>query len=176
MGCFMSSKLKKVSILLTMVLTVSIIGLGRISAYSNYEGNETVNCGNNFLTDIPSVLPKILNIVYVALQIAVPVILVIMGSIDLFKAITAGKDDEIKKSQQTFVKRLIVAMIVFFVFAIVRLVISFVGDGNSIKIINCADCLINNDCGKKSDSSKSKKSTTTKKSNSSSKTTKSSKK
>lgn len=152
----MSNKLKKISILLTMVLTVSIIGVGSVAAYSNYD-NSTVSCGGNLLTGIPTALPKVLNIVYVALQIAVPVLLVILGMVDLFKAVTSGKDDDMKKNQQMFVKRLVVAAIVFFVFAIVRFIISFFGDSNnSANIMDCADCLINNNCN--STSKKSNKS------------------
>lgn len=145
----MLKKIKKANILLTMILSVSIISLGitTVQAYENYT-YETISCGGGYLTGIPTTLPKILNIVYVALQIAVPVILVILGSLDLFKAITAGKDDEIKKGQQTFIKRLIVAVIIFFSFAIVKFVISFVDDRNSTKILNCADCLLNNNCTK----------------------------
>lgn len=143
----MSNKFKKISILLTMIICVSIINLGNVYAqtYSNYE-EETVSCGSGLLTGIPSKLPQILKVVYMALQIAVPVILVILGSIDLFKSITAGKDDEMKKGQQTFIKRLIAAAIVFFVFVIVKLVITFVGDDNSNRVMNCAKCLLNNSC------------------------------
>ena len=43
-----------------------------------------------------------------------------------------------------FIKRLVSALIIFFVFAIVKLVISLVADDT--KIMDCADCLINNDC------------------------------
>ena len=43
--------------------------------------------------------------------------------IDFAKAITAGKEDEIKKAQSVIVKRLIVGVIVFFIFVIVKLVV-----------------------------------------------------
>lgn len=144
----MLDKLKKISILLTMVISVSIINSGNVYAqtYSNYDDVATVSCGNGLLSGIPGRLPQILKIVYIALQIAVPIILVILGSIDLIKSITAGKDEEIKKGQQTFIKRLVAAAIVFFIFAIVKLVVTFVGDNNSNKIMNCANCLLNDNC------------------------------
>ena len=72
----------------------------------------------------------------------VPVILVLFGMIDLMKAVIAGKEDEIKKNQMTFVKRLIAAALVFFVFVIVKLLVSFVAD-DSTKIMNCVNCFIN---------------------------------
>lgn len=82
------------------------------------------------------------HIVILVIQIAVPILLVIFGMIDLMKAVIAGKEDEIKKNQMTFVKRLIAAAIVFFVFVIVKMLISFVAD-DSKNLINCANCFIN---------------------------------
>ena len=82
------------------------------------------------------------HIVILVIQIAVPIILVIFGMIDLMKAVIAGKEDEIKKNQMVFVKRLIAAAIVFFVFVIVKMLISFVAD-DSKNLINCANCFIN---------------------------------
>lgn len=71
----------------------------------------------------------ILGVVRTALtiiQIAVPILLIIMGSLDLMKAVMAGKEDEIKKSQNTFVKRAIAAVIVFFIPLIVSLVMGLI--------------------------------------------------
>ena len=69
-----------------------------------------------------------------------------MGTLDLFKGITAQKEDEMKKGQQMFVKRLIAAALIFFVFVIVKVIISFVADGSSVAIMECAECFINNNC------------------------------
>ena len=68
----MSNKFKKISILLTMIICVSIINLGNVYAqtYSNYE-DSTVKCGyseksGDYLIDgIPSKLPQVLKIVYI---------------------------------------------------------------------------------------------------------------
>lgn len=87
-------------------------------------------------------IARTVHIIILAIQIAVPVILVIFGMIDLMKAVIAGKEDEIKKNQMTFVKRLIAAALVFFVFVIVKLLVSFVAD-DSTKIMNCVNCFIN---------------------------------
>ena len=51
--------------------------------------------------------------------------------IDLGKAVISQKEDDIKKQQNVFVKRLIAAALVFFVFAIVQLLVNLVDDGNS---------------------------------------------
>lgn len=82
---------------------------------------------NSSLVQILSVVKTALTII----QIAVPILLIIMGSIDLMKAVMAGKEDEIKKAQSTFVKRAIAAVIVFFIPLIVNLVMGLITVGTT---------------------------------------------
>ena len=62
--------------------------------------------------------------------------------LDLFKGITAQKEDEIKKGQQLFVKRLISAVLIFFVIVIVKLLISVAAGDDEPTLMNCANCFI----------------------------------
>ena len=87
-------------------------------------------------------LPDTIHLVILILQIAVPVLLVIFGSIDFVKALTSQKDDEIKKGQKTFISRLIAGAIIFFVVAIVKLIVSFAAGDDANDILNCADCFL----------------------------------
>ena len=57
---------------------------------------------------------KFIGTIITFIKIIIPIILVIMGSIDLAKAVMAQKDDEIKKGYQSLMKRVIVAVIIFF--------------------------------------------------------------
>lgn len=121
--------------------------------YNNYEerDNGFKSCGkvdgkNAIIEDIPPSVPKIVHIVYLAIWIAIPIVLVVFGSIDLIKGVIAQKEDEIKKGQQTFIKRLIAAAIIFMVFMIVKLVVGAVADSNKNQIIKCAECFIENNC------------------------------
>lgn len=98
-------------------------------------------CGNLYITDIPSTIPRITSLIYTVFQVIVPIALVIIGMLDLVKAITSQKEDEIKKGQQTFIKRLIAAAIVFFVFAFVKLAVSLFSD-NANDIVNCMSCFL----------------------------------
>ena len=101
--------------------------------------------GCSILGDNISIDEKIANTVHIiilVIQIVVPVILVVFGMIDLLKAVIASKEDEIKKAQMVFVKRLIAGALVFFVFVIVKMVVSFVAD-DSKGIMNCVNCFIN---------------------------------
>ena len=69
-----------------------------------------------------------------------------MGMLDLGKAVISQKEDEIKKQQGIFVKRLISAALVFFVFAIVQLLVNVISSDSDAST-NCANCILNNkDC------------------------------
>lgn len=57
-------------------------------------------------------------------QIGIPIILIVLGTIDLGKAVIASKEDEIKNAQKMLIKRAIYAVAVFFVVTIVSLVFS----------------------------------------------------
>ena len=67
-------------------------------------------CGSYLGTSegIPSKLAHVIYLVIKAIQVIVPILLIIWGMLDLGKAVMAQKEDEIKKGQQTFVKRVIV--------------------------------------------------------------------
>lgn len=89
-------------------------------------------------------LANVVHTIIVVIEIAVPVVLVIFGMMDLFKSVTAQKEEEIKKGRQILIKRLISAVIVFFVIAIVRIIVSFAaGKDGSENIMSCANCFIN---------------------------------
>ena len=97
-------------------------------------------CGGGSLT-FPGNLPMITSKVVLAIEIIVPILLVIFGMIDLGKAIIAQKEDDIKKGQQTFIKRLITAALVFLVVFVVKLVIGLVSDDKNVT--GCLKCFLN---------------------------------
>lgn len=92
---------------------------------------------------IDAKIPNAIHIIILVLQIIIPVLLVLFGTIDFLRAVTAGKDDEIKKGQKTFISRLIAAVIVFFIIAFVKLIINFAAGDEAADIIKCADCFLN---------------------------------
>ncbi len=106
------------------------------------DGTKTYSCGAGYMTGIPGSIIRLVRIVYIIIQIIVPIAIVILGTIDLLKAVSSQKEDEIKKSQSLFFKRLIGAVLVFFVFAIVKFIISAVSKGSSTTIIPCINCFL----------------------------------
>lgn len=72
-------------------------------------------------------------------QWGIPIILIVLGTIDLGKAVIASKEEEIKKAQQMFIKRLIYAVAVFFVVTIVSLVFGLFSETKDSNLTNVAD-------------------------------------
>jgi len=74
---------------------------------------------------------RLLKTVLTIIQWGVPVLLIIMGSIDLGKAVLASDDKEIKGATSKLVKRAIAAVAVFFIPMIVNMIIGMVADSDT---------------------------------------------
>ena len=97
-------------------------------------------CGSSNLI-FSGTFPYMVSTIILIIKIAVPILLVIFGMIDLGKAVIAQKEDEIKKGQQTLIKRAIAAVIVFFVIQIVQIIVRFVSN-NDVSVAQCFNCFI----------------------------------
>ncbi len=96
---------------------------------------------------IPDGIGNVVHLIVVAIQVVVPILLIIWGMIDFAKAIIGQDEDKIKAGQKTFMKRLIAAVVVFLIITIVQLAIrlaaSVGGDGNDAETAwTCAEELI----------------------------------
>ena len=95
---------------------------------------------------INTFFPEVVSLIVNVIKIGVPIVLIILGMMDMFKAMTAQKEDEIKKTQGMFVKRLVAGVLVFLVFVIVDLLFSvlsgFEDTGANADVWNCANCFI----------------------------------
>ena len=65
------------------------------------------------------------------IQWLIPIGLIIMGSIDLGKAVLSSDDKEIKQATSKLIKRAIAAVAIFFIVIIVDLVMGLVGDSGA---------------------------------------------
>lgn len=65
--------------------------------------------------------------IFPIIWIGIPIILILMGSIDLGKAVLASDDKEIKAAQSRLIKRVLYAVVIFFMATIVSLVMNIVG-------------------------------------------------
>ena len=104
---------------------------------------QKIVCGDTYA---PMIAAQITRTVYMILQIATPLIIILLGMIDLGKAVMAHKEDDIKKSQQTFVKRLLVGASVFLVFVLAKFVIGLVAPANdNTDMWYCVVCFVSGD-------------------------------
>lgn len=91
-----------------------------------------------------------------AIWFGIPLLLIILGSIDLGKAVIASKEDEVKKAWKAFGRRFLYAVAVFAVVWVVTLVFDTVGklDLNDVTASDTSGwkacwCQIRDNCPKK---------------------------
>lgn len=99
------------------------------------------NCEGLLSQNIIDKLNSYLKIV----KYAVPILLIVFGIFDFSKAVLSPNDDEMKKSQKTFIKRLAVALLFFFVPTIVNLILTLANKVWPIIIPNSCETRINKD-------------------------------
>ncbi len=84
------------------------------------------------------------NGVFPILQIGIPIVLIVFGTIDLGKAVISSDDKQVKEAQSKLIKRCIYAVLVFFIVTIVSVVTSMVagvvGDQADTGITSWLNC------------------------------------
>lgn len=76
--------------------------------------------------DIKTIVSAI-KFVFNLIQWAIPLVLIVLGTIDMFKAMASGDEKKTKEVQKTFVRRLIYAVVAFLIPFIISLAFTFVG-------------------------------------------------
>lgn len=78
------------------------------------------------------------------IQIGIPIVLIVMGTIDLGKAVISSDDKEVKAAQSRLIKRCIYAVLIFFIVTLVTVIMELVGTSNDENIggssSSWADC------------------------------------
>ncbi len=88
---------------------------------------------------------KFIGYILLIVKIVIPLLLIIFGIIDLFKAVTGGKDGEVTKSLKTFVFRLIAGVAIFFIPTIISFVFTLVDGFDDVESEYelCQKCILN---------------------------------
>lgn len=63
------------------------------------------------------------------LQIVIPVIIILLATIDLGKAVISGDDKKIKEAQKSLISRIVYGVAIFFVVTIITVIFDMVGNG-----------------------------------------------
>ena len=72
--------------------------------------------------------------VFPIIQIGIPILLILFGSLDLGKAVISNDDKEIKGATTKLIKRALIALAVFFIVIFVKLVFGWLGKTNTTDI------------------------------------------
>ena len=88
--------------------------------------NEVINDGCGGLRPIVAIIK---NGVFPIVQIGIPILLIVFGTIDLGKAVISSDDKEVKQAQSRLIKRCIYAVAIFFITTLVSIIMSLVATG-----------------------------------------------
>ena len=80
----------------------------------------------------------ILGYIILAIQVIVPILLIISGMITMAQAVMEKEESKIKAAQNLLVKKIIAAVIAFLVIAITKIVVDLVVTGGWEDCIKCA--------------------------------------
>lgn len=87
-------------------------------------GNVSDNCGG--LGPVVRIIKKG---VFPIVQIGIPILLIVFGTVDLGKAVISSDEKEVKEAQSRLIKRCIYAVAIFFITTLVTLLMSLVATG-----------------------------------------------
>lgn len=79
-------------------------------------------------TLISSELIQLINKYLLWIRTLVPIAIIALGTFDLLSAVVSGSEDNIKKSQSRFIKRIIMGLLIFLVPVIVNFILSTVNN------------------------------------------------
>lgn len=99
-------------------------------------------CGDAAVSNIM----YLLGVVVAVIRIAVPIILIVIGMVDLVKALTSQDDKQIKSATSLIVKRVVIAIAIFLVPTVVRLVMNLISQNEYQQCINCVTSVWSSGC------------------------------
>ena len=107
-------KKKIINFLVLLIFTLIITGC---DSESGYEVSNCIKCGDTYFPENVAVLSaNIINLI----KILVPILIIILGLIDLFKGIISGDDKKLDESKGSLIRKFIAGITIFLVVAIVQ--------------------------------------------------------
>ena len=82
---------------------------------------------------------KFVGYILFAFKIVIPLLIIVLGMMDLGKAVVGSKDDEIKKATSALVKRAIAGVVIFFIPTLVKIIFNLFNLDETWT--NCVDCV-----------------------------------
>lgn len=74
--------------------------------------------------------------IFPIIQIGIPIILIILGTVDLGRAVISSDDKEVKAAQSRLIKRILYAAVIFFMTTIVVVIFNILGTADDTDVTN----------------------------------------
>lgn len=103
---------------------------------------ESFVVAENFCADVSSTL-KLVGMFIVVVKIVVPLLVIIMATMDFYKIVMSGKDSDFKKEAIILGKRILMGVIVFMLPSIIDLAVNSFDKNPNADYKICVDCLTN---------------------------------
>lgn len=82
------------------------------------------SCESLFEDESSKNLLKMIKTVITIIKVAIPILLIGLGIADFAKAVFAGKEDDMKKAQEKFIKRIIIAVCIFLIPSLLQFILN----------------------------------------------------
>lgn len=107
----------------------------------------TTSQNPNYCTGLRSTFVFIGHLIRLA-KILIPIIVIIFGTLDFFKAVTGAKDDEIKKAFKAIMVRIAAGVLIFLLPGLVQFFFNMLNEWSNYKVdvCCCTECLLNSSC------------------------------
>ncbi len=99
--------------------------------------------GEFFCQDVKNTL-RLIGFIIIIIKIIVPLLIILMGTIDYYKAIIDEKEDSMLKQTKVLIRRILIGLLIFFIPTLIKLGLMFIGGWSEVEpnYNECAECLL----------------------------------
>lgn len=112
-------KVKNAVIYLGSCLLLMICKINNVYAAKSDLGCDGIFGDPNKTDSLANLIRDVLNI----FRIVAPILVLVLGSLDLFMAMASSSEDKMKKAQANFIKRIVMGVCLFFVPSIINFIL-----------------------------------------------------
>lgn len=141
--------MKKKSLILIFVFVLTLLVFNDVFAFQCENGQDYVACGTgvNAVTGIPTFVPRLVAFAIALMRVLIPVVLIITGTIEMFKSIISGNQDNIAKGKKKIIGKFVGALLAFFIISFVTNIVKLIARGDEKNVAKaCFNCFLNNKC------------------------------
>lgn len=133
---------KEVKIILIVIIILLVVNTDLVFAESIFDNICSAKGVKKAL--------KFVGYLLLSVKILIPLIIIVMGTVDLTKAITSSKEDEIKTATNKLFKKLIAGIIIFFIPTLLSIFLGLIYNFQTIEsnYKTCLNCILKpRECG-----------------------------